>query len=236
MLLAYLALPGNGYIEWLRRLYAALAPETAIEIGVYRGASLALFRPPTVAIGVDPDPKIDLSLGATTQVVRETSDEFFRSGRAAATLAGRPLSVGFIDGLHLFEQALSDFIHLESLCGPRSIILVHDTLPLDERSQERTPNAQFHSGDVWKIVPCLKHYRPDLDVFTIAAPPTGLTVITRLDPTSRVLVDKHEEAVGRFMDLPYAALARDRDAILNVVPNDWAAVQTRLTEAGILRA
>jgi len=35
----------------------------------------------------------------------------------------------------------------------------------------------FWTGDVWKIVPALIKFRPDLRVFTIACPPTGLTVV-----------------------------------------------------------
>src|SRR5450631_1084438 len=45
-------------------------------------------------------------------------------------------------------------------------------------AQTRARDTDFHTGDVWKTVLCLKHYRPDLDVFTIATPPTGLTVVT----------------------------------------------------------
>src|SRR5262249_59304021 len=83
-LLAPLQLPGEDYVRWLARLYAAIAPATAIEIGVFRGRTLALFRPPTVAVGVDPAPEITRRLGATTRIVRETSDVFFRSGQPAA--------------------------------------------------------------------------------------------------------------------------------------------------------
>src|SRR5262249_52007614 len=151
-----------------------------------------------------------------------TSDAFFARRGADALLAGRRLGIGFIDGLHLFEQALKDFIHLESYCGPRSAILLHDTVPLDAATQSRARDTQFHTGDVWKTVLCLKHYRPDLDVFTIAAPWTGLTVVTGLDPRSRALADCYDEAVARFIDLPFAEVKDDMDERLNMVPSDWA--------------
>jgi hypothetical protein len=142
--------------------------------------------------------------------------------------------VGFIDGLHLYEQALKDFIHLEAYCGPRSMILIHDTVPLDEATQSRSSNTQFHTGDVWKTVICLKHYRPDLDVFTIATPWTGLTVVTGFNVESRVFADSSEEAIRRFVNKPFSDIESDLESELNIVANDWTIVQSRLMERGML--
>jgi methyltransferase family protein len=233
--LALLRMPGDGYLVWLERLYRALAPDTAIEIGVFQGASLALMQPPTIAIGVDPNPTVIFPLKTETHIFTETSDESFAAGRFEKLVGGRPLSVGFIDGLHLFEQALKDFSNLERCCGPRSVILFHDTVPLDEPTQMRTRETQFHTGDVWKTILCLKHYRPDLDIFTIATQPTGLTVVTGMDPTSRVLTERYDEAVARFMDASFSALEPILETMLNVVPNDWDTVRTRLEARGILK-
>jgi glycosyl transferase family 2 len=232
--LAALRMPGDGYLVWLDRLYRALKPETAIEVGVFEGASLALFQPPTLAIGIDPNPMVHSPLKTETHIFAETSDEFFAQRRAERLLSGRPLSVAFIDGLHCFEQALKDFIGIEALCGPGSILFIHDTVPLDEPTQSRTQDTVFYTGDVWKVVLCLKHYRPDLDIFTIAAPPTGLTVVTCVDPTSRVLTDRYEEAVARFVDLPFSAIETALGTELNIVPNDWNVVRSRLEERQIL--
>ena len=148
------------YYEWLDRLHAALAPPTVIEIGVYNGASLAKVRPPSIAIGVDPNPKIEFTLKAETHIFPETSDDFFARQGPADILGNKPLGLGFIDGLHVYEQALRDFINLEAYCGPKSVILFHDTVPLDEPTQRRTCETTFHTGDVWKIVPTLKELRP----------------------------------------------------------------------------
>jgi hypothetical protein len=232
--LATLRFPGDFYYAWLDRFYTVLKPETVIEIGVFDGQSIARVRPPTLAIGIDPNPRLAYSLTAETHIFTETSDVFFARHGPDALLAGRRLGVGFIDGLHLYEQALRDFINLERYCGPRSVILFHDTIPLDEATQSRARDTKFHTGDVWKVVPCLKHYRPDLDVFTIAAPWTGLTVVTGLDPTSRVLEDNYDEAVARFIDAPFADIQDRLDSALNIVSNDWSVVEARLKARGIL--
>jgi hypothetical protein len=232
--LATLRFPGDFYYVWLDRFYTDLSPETVIEIGVFDGQSIARVRPPTLAIGVDPNPMLAFSFTAETHIFTETSDAFFARGGPDALLAGRPLGVGFIDGLHLYEQALRDFINLERYCGPRSVILFHDTVPLDEATQSRARDTQFHTGDVWKVVPCLKYYRPDLDVFTIATPWTGLTVVTGLDPASRVLEENFDEAVVRFIDASFADIQDRLDSALNIISNDWNVVSRRLKARGIL--
>lgn len=233
--LANMRMPGDSYETWVERFYTLLAPRSVIEIGVYEGATLARARPPTLAIGIDPKPRGLPSLQAETHIFPETSDAFFARRGPDALLCGYPLGVGFIDGLHLYEQALQDFIHLEGYCGPRSVILLHDTVPLDEATQRRARDTQFHTGDVWKTVPCLKHYRPELDIFTIATPWTGLTVVTGLDPASRLLAERFEEAVTRFIDTPFSAIEGCLDGALNIVPNDWSLVAKRLQAHGIIK-
>jgi hypothetical protein len=232
--LATLRMPGDSYHSWIDRLYTSLEPETVIEIGVFEGASLKYVRSPTIAIAIDPIPRAIFPLQANTHLFPETSDAFFARRGPDALLAGRPLGVGFIDGLHLFEQALKDFINLEKYAGPRSVVLLHDTIPLDEPTQSRARDTQFHTGDVWKTILCLKHYRPDLDIFTIATPWTGLTVITGLDATNRRLAEGYEAAVAQFIDRPFSEIEHCLDTALNIVPNDWGVVEARLKARKIL--
>ena len=232
--LATLRMSGDFYYDWLERLYSALAPKCVLEIGIFDGASLAKVPPSAMAIGIDPKPKLLFPPKAQTHIFPETSDEFFARRGAETLLAGRPVDIGFIDGLHLYEQSLRDFINIERLCGPRSVILLHDTVPLDEATQSRTCDTKFHTGDVWKTVLCLKHYRPDLNIFTIAAPWTGLTVVASLNPSSRVLADKYDEAVARFIETPYSQIENNLWPALNIVPNDWDEVKERLKASQVL--
>jgi hypothetical protein len=227
-------MPGDDYLVWLDRLYRWLGPETAIEVGVSQGTSLALLHPPTMAIGVDPFPSVASPLKTETHIFAETSDEFFAQRHAQKLLEGRLLSVAFIDGLHLFEQAVRDFIGLEALCGPGSVILMHDTVPLDGPTQSRERQRKFYTGDVWKAVLLLKECRPDLEIFTIATPPSGLTVVTGLDPTSRVLSDRYDEAVARYLDMPFETIEAEMGAALNIVANDANEVRSRLEKRHIV--
>jgi hypothetical protein len=232
--LAKVRMPGDDYLVWLERLNCAFAPETVIQIGLHEAGLLALLQPPTIAIGIDPAPVLTGPLKTETHIFAKSSDEFFTQGGPENVLADRALSVGFIKGPQLYEQALRNFMYLESCCGPRSAILFQDTVPLNLRTQTRTRNTQFYTGDVWKLVLCLKHYCPDLDIFTIATPPTGLTVVTGLDRTSRVFTENYEEAVTRYIHTPFSAIENTLDTMLNVVPNDWSIVKSRLKARGII--
>jgi hypothetical protein len=143
--------------------------------------------------------------------------------------------MAFIDGLHHFQQALKDFLNVEAFCGPRSVVLFHDTIPFDERTQRPDRELEFYTGDVWKTVLCLRHFRPDLDIFTVAAPWSGLTIVTGFDPAAHPRADFYDEAVKRFADVAYSEIEPTLEKELNVVANDWKIVEARLRAAKILQ-
>ncbi|PZV34310.1 hypothetical protein B5V02_32690 [Mesorhizobium kowhaii] len=225
--LASMRMSGPSYYDWLERLYAELKPAVVVEIGVFDGVSLSKIKAPTLAIGIDPNPRATVALGAETHIFPETSDAFFDRGGADALLAGRPVGVGFIDGLHSFDQVLRDFANLERYCDAGSVLLVHDTAALDEATQRVPPTTQFHTGDVWKLVPALKTLRPDLDVFTIATPWTGLTVISGFGKGGydrSWMVD----AGQRFANMEFAEIEANLGEALSLVANEWEPVFARL--------
>ena len=199
-----------------------------------KGHTLALARPPTRAFGVDPAPAVTVPLATETHIFAQTSGSFFAERRLDALLSGRCVKLAFIDGLHTFEQCLQDFIDLERYCDEASVIVLHDTVPLTEATQRRKQETDFWTGDVWKAVLALRQYRPELDIFTIATAPTGLTVVIGLDPSSRALADAFDEAVARFMDLPFTEQDPRLTEALGMVPNDWALVSERLRARGVL--
>jgi len=204
--LSTLRFPGPWYLDRIAEIHRLLHPAFYLEVGVAYGMSLAQVRSPTVAIGIDPAPRPQVNLQAETHIYNETSDAFFARAGSRAITGDRHVDLAFIDGLHLFEQALRDFINVERLCAPGSTIMIHDTLPLDEPTQRRSLDTGFHSGDVWKLIACLRHYRPDLSIINLPAAPTGLTLVRGLDPNSEVLSRCYDEAVARFIDTPFAEI------------------------------
>lgn len=219
--------PGCDYLALLERFHAHLKPSTYIEIGIRHGDSLRLARASAI-LAVDPEPQIRHELSAAVRIFKETSDEFFAHHDLLVELAGKTVDMAFIDGLHHFDQALKDLINLERFAGKNSVFLIHDCYPVDEASSSREMSTSFWSGDVWKIVPCLRELRPDLLVFTIPTVPAGLCVVANLNPASTILGAQFDEIVKRFIGMQYSVLDEGRAEWLNICPNDWNEISCRL--------
>ena len=54
-----------------------------------------------------------------------------------------------------------------------------------------------------RFMPIIEKYRPDLTVATIPAYPTGLGLITNLDPTNTVLEDNFDAIVAEMKDVAF---------------------------------
>lgn len=227
-LMSRLTLPGEDYFAVLGRVHRYLQPATYLEIGVAHGQSLALALPQTQVVGVDPEPKLDRPLGARQQVFATTSDEFFASHDVRAEFGGRPVQMAFIDGMHRFEFALRDFINVERLCVPNSVIFMHDCYPLDARTAQRERATGFWSGDIWRLMLLLREQRPDLTVHTIATPPTGLGMVLNPDPASRLLGARCEQLTAEYLGKDFSVLAGRQPQALGLVPNAWHAIRALL--------
>jgi hypothetical protein len=216
------------YYGLLPRIHALLKPSAYVEIGVRNGESLLLARSATTAVGIDPAPQITAALPPSTRIFRMTSDNFFANHDLKKELGGKPLDLAFIDGMHLFEFALRDFINLEKAASPGSTILVHDCYPVDRITAQRDRTTRIWSGDVWKLVLCLKKYRPDLQVATIDVPPTGLGVIRKLDPASNLLASRLQSICEEFIPYEYGEIETNKPERLNSVENRWHEIKALL--------
>jgi hypothetical protein len=218
-------MPGDSYKTLLRHLHEQLRPKTYLEIGVQNGDSLALARPETKTVGIDPAPAIRVRVTPQATVYPLTSDEFFKRYDLFAELGSPTLDLAFIDGLHEFKQVLKDFINIERYSCPRTVVLVHDCLPVARLVAAPVRATIFWCGDVWKIVPCLLKHRPDLNVRVVAARPSGLAIVTQLDPNSTLLQDRFEEIAAEYrnQELSYEYLdsVELSRRLNNHVPNDW---------------
>lgn len=197
---------GVPYQDFLRRLHERLQPRTYLEIGVETGATLTLAD--CASIGVDPSFSLRVDVAGAKPLCllfEETSDIFFAS-RDPTALLGGPVELAFLDGMHRFEFLLRDFINTERHCRPTSVILLHDCLPphfsMTSRHQATSlrnpaPFRGWWTGDVWKIIPVLRQYRPDLSIELFDCGPTGLVIVTGLNPQSRALGEAYEKIVAR---------------------------------------
>lgn len=217
--LALASRPGPDYLEWLALLHQHLTPRRYLEIGVETGQSLTLAHPDCDTIGIDPDPRCTAPPGA--ELIRQTSTDFFANPASRTRLAGG-VDFVFIDGDHRFTSVLADLLAAERFCRPDSIIALHDTYPLDALSASPDRRSGFHSGDGWKILPCLRLFRPDLRLLTIPTAPTGLTLIGGLNPKAPIL--DQAAATALYLDLPFAAFQQDPAGMLSLHANDPAAL------------
>jgi hypothetical protein len=235
LLLAQISLPGPIYQEILKKMHEFLRPRTYLEIGVASGDTLAYATGKTLAIGVDPSPKIDQPLNLTTMIYPQTSDDFFNSVDIKTTFDGCAIEMAYIDGMHQFEFALRDFINIEKNCYLDSVVLVHDCYPLNELTASRDRVTEFWSGDVWKLILCLKEYRPDLRIHVIGTSPTGLALINNLNPHSDLLTDHLESIYRRYIPMKYEILDQDKCRLLNYINNDWSLIESILVSSGALK-
>ena len=98
-----------------------------------------------------------------------TSDVFFKK-LAENEIKNRKFDLIFIDGLHLFEQVLKDFINSVNHINTGGVIVIDDTVPIDEfsalpsqkdcyrlRIESGRHNDGSWQGDVYELIyPCLK--------------------------------------------------------------------------------
>jgi predicted O-methyltransferase YrrM len=183
------------YLAFLDQVHAKLRPKTYLEIGIRNGTSLALSRSRTVAI--DPAYHITAEISCDLRLFRTTSDEYFSRADPLSPTDGRAFDLAFIDGLHLFEFALRDFIHAERHSSAKAVIIFDDVLPRNRDEAARVRHTRAWTGDVYSIIAVLARYRPELTVIPVNTTPTGLLLVLGLDPQT-----VPEELMDRLSVLP----------------------------------
>jgi len=170
---------GMRYVRFLSNILERNIFDWYLEVGCRTGRIFARSRGKTIA--VDPYFLVEnnvIGVKSALHTFQSTSDDFFASGFLEAMDV--KLSFSFLDGMHLFEYLLRDFIAAEKHSTPDSFIALHDCCPFSHemttRDLDNLPNGNW-TGDVWKLFPILKKYRPDLDVRVLDAAPTGIVLI-----------------------------------------------------------
>lgn len=223
-LLSTVLMLGDDYLTILKKVHETLQPESYVEIGVDKGRSMKLIQPETQAVGIDPSPQIEPGNETSARIFKMFSDDFFESHNVLKELGTTRISMAFVDGSHIFEQTLRDIINIEKYSDDQTLMILHDCVPPGRIVAERKRITGFWCGDVWKLVDCLREYRPDLTINVIAARPSGLVFITGLDPSSTVLQDKYAEIEKKYIprELGYHCLSGE--IISGCLPSQWERV------------
>ncbi len=230
MLAAKAMMPGNDYLNAMAKIHQKIKPEGYLEIGVATGKSMALADTETRVIGIDPAFKINTSITAKARLFPTTSDNFFANNSVAAELDNKPMDLAFIDGLHLFEQVLKDFINVEKNSHSKTTVLIHDCFPATALSAERERHTAYWAGDVWKIIPCLLKERPDLAIKIIPAFPSGLAIVTNLDNTSTRLASDLEQVSKRYSDMAFNQNNFNQVVDKLLIENRWDAIEPLIAQ------
>jgi methyltransferase family protein len=182
--------------ELLAALHTQVRPRNYLEIGIDTGVSLALSRVPS--IGIDPAFTVTAELNGDVQLVRATSDDYFRQNAPTDRFGGNPVDLAFIDGMHLAEYALRDYIYVEAYTARTSVVVFDDMLPRDVSEAARDRHTIGWTGDVFKVTHVLQQLRPDLVVLEVDTQPTGTVVVLLPDARSTLLAE-HYTAIEAAM-------------------------------------
>ncbi|HEX8095777.1 class I SAM-dependent methyltransferase [Jatrophihabitans sp.] len=193
--------------EFLTAIHANYKPRNYLEIGVNDGRGLQRSR--TRTIGVDPAFRIVVELECDLKLVKATSDDFFAQDDPIARFPEGIVDFTFIDGLHIFEYALRDFLNAERLSGPNSVIVLDDMLPRTVAEAARDRHTRDWTGDVYKVGAVLERYRPDLVVVPLDTAPTGLLLVVGADPASTVLKDNYDAILAEYVSEDPQAVPED---------------------------
>lgn len=211
-------LTGVQYISFLSAFHKQIQPRGYLEVGTQSGASLTCASCPSDAI--DPEFKIKhdvIGSKPNLYMYQGTSDDFFASPYLES--ADLTLDFAFLDGMHLFEYLLRDFMNAERhVSAEGAYIAMHDCVPhsrvMVKRNWDKAETRSW-TGDVWKILPVLKRFRPDLIVEVLDCPPISLVLVSNLDPGSRVLQENYDAIVDEYLplDLPGYGVERFVDEL-----------------------
>ncbi|MGK7893438.1 MAG: class I SAM-dependent methyltransferase, partial [Xenococcus sp. (in: cyanobacteria)] len=212
----------------MQKIHNIIEPEFYLEIGVKFGKSLRLSQCPS--IGIDPKPRVKSEDFSNATIFNSTSDDFFGYPKCYKNFPQKFIDFAFVDGNHLFEYVLRDFINLEKYSHVDTIIAMDDVLPRSLIEAHRKCLQSSWTADSWKIVLCLRKYRPDLDVLVTNSSPTGLGLVSNLDSNSTVLSDNYDKILNEYLNLSFAKIIGCRDQIMSVVQPDSELLDNFITK------
>lgn len=197
--------------DFLKALNEVLDPKVYLEIGVQYGGSLIQAQGAELAFGVDPEPLIEFTSNKrpNQQIFTMTSDEFFE--KRAFILP--PVNLAFIDGMHLVEYALRDYVNVQKYMAPGGVIVFDDVLPYSDAIAGRVMPPGDWTGDVWKLYYILREGVFGQEPILVDTWPTGTMVLLDVEPQLQLEVQGGDGWLEGWMEecpVPVAILDRTK--------------------------
>lgn len=159
-----------------------------LEIGVENGLTFEAVSL-TKKLGVDPSPRcVSTFITFNAKLVELESDNFFAKNETIFDIA-------YLDGLHTYEQTLRDLINTFKVVSVSGVIIIDDTIPIDEYSALPSQKEAYKSrlefsnsdetswhGDVFKVVSVVSEW--NISFLRIA------TVTNLSNPKTVLWIDK----------------------------------------------
>ena len=204
--------------------------KTYLEIGVSRGHCFLKIKT-HIKIGVDPNflipkkekfimSKIRNPTNLFNKYYKTESDSFFN--KPPKILSKKGIDVAFIDGLHIYEQALVDVKNTLKYLKKGGVIILHDCNPITEESaypaklsnDSKSLNLPDYvgswCGDVWKTIVNLRSLHQELNVFVLDCD-YGLGIVTVGNPENTL-----DFSLEEIRALNYSDLEANREKFLNL--------------------
>ncbi len=199
--------------ELINLICAHVRAKDYLEIGIAKGQTLSNVIAPN-KMGVDPAPRLNEISSIFhpglhgARLCKLESDHFFADNTET-------FDVIFVDGLHLYEQAIKDVLNAFNALNPGGFVIAHDLLPENEDEASRERDSYIWNGDVWKIMLDLKTNYPGVGQFVVNAD-CGMGVLWPIDHTQRFEPGFHEE----ILEAPFSIYADDRQVFMDIIEPD----------------
>jgi hypothetical protein len=184
--------------KFINSLLSKQDTKNYLEIGVRNGENFFSIESNN-KVGVDPSyffskrfhlKSLLKSYNWNYKMYQKTSDSFFQT-EADIIYNRDKIDVAFIDGLHTYEQSLSDARNCLRYLNNDGYIIFHDCNPLTaEAANPQIPQRAINwNGDVWKAIHHLRKYENHFHCFTLDFD-EGIGILKVKDTNYFELLDK----------------------------------------------
>lgn len=210
----------KNYDELIALLHDALHPDVFFYSTNEARDNVNVGASRSIVVSADAIKAVELRNGVTFHCC--TPDKFFATYEISGLTGGRAIDFSVIDGQHLFEHVLRQFINLERFCHHGSVIAIPNVFPQTLTIEQRDPQDDGWADDVYGIILALRTHRPDLTLMAVDVGSKGMLLVTSLDPQDRILAARFENIVEKHKRLDYTNLHAHHEKMLGKMPYSGA--------------